>query len=135
MDLVNTVAMGLAGEDPRPLLVPQTTVSRDGELANPPPGSHVDLANSTEKTTAVASNSAPVMNAVEAPAAAERKPRGRLLKMNVWFTQDDVTLVRKISMARGQRPEDLIQLATLKLLAELGAVGEERKRLLTRVRG
>jgi hypothetical protein len=55
--------------------------------------------------------------------------------MYVWFTEDDAALIRNISAARGQKPEDLIQLATLKLLAEPGAVSEERKRLLIPMKG
>ena len=125
MDLVKTVATDLTDNDP--CVVPQLAMIN-----------HVDLANSTANTTDPQPNGAPLSNAFRATSAAstvERRPRERLTKMNVWFTQDDITLIKKISALRGQKPEGLIQLATLKLLAELGVVGEERKRLLIPVRG
>jgi hypothetical protein len=53
-----------------------------------------------------------------------------LEKLCVYFSRDDLEVIAKVSSARGQRSEDLVRHATLKLLAELGVLGEERKRFL-----
>jgi hypothetical protein len=140
MDLVNTVATDLDKNDPittpagascagsLQLLVPETAVSRDGVLVglpvppkDPTPGSRVDLRECTGHERP---------GALDPPPTTNRKPRERLLKMSVWFTQDDTILVQKIATARGQNAADFIQGATIKLLAELGAVDGERRRLL-----
>ena len=126
-DLVNTIATDLGNDHSTP------------HTSEGPHDNHVDLANSlvqegrpnTEKCTGHER-----LGGLNLPrTTVGRKPRERLLKMNVWFTQDDARLVQKISAARGQNAADFIQAATLKLLAELGAVGEERKRLLITLRG
>ncbi len=51
-------------------------------------------------------------------------------QFKVYFTEEDLRILEKVSADRGQSPDDFVTYATLKLLAELGVVGEERKRLL-----
>ena len=125
MDLVNTVATDLENDHPTP---------HTGQ--DPPPGNQVDPSGSIADTTDLQSNGGLEARTAgsQLPAEVRRKPRGRLMKVNVWFTQDDAALIKKISTARGQRPEDFIQFATLNLLADLGAIGEERQRLLIMLR-
>jgi hypothetical protein len=56
--------------------------------------------------------------------------KGRLEKVKVYFSAEDLQLLENVSAARGQRPDDFVRLATLKMFAELGVVDGERKRLL-----
>lgn len=56
--------------------------------------------------------------------------RKNYLKLKVYFTPEDTKLLEVISKARGEKPQDFVQTATLKMFAELGIVDEERKRFL-----
>jgi hypothetical protein len=58
------------------------------------------------------------------------RQKERLEKLKVYFTAEDLQLLENVSAARGQRPDDFVRLATLKMFAELGVVDGERKRLL-----
>ena len=68
------------------------------------------MANSTEKTYTIASNSAPVMEPVGIQSPARNvslvatQKRERLEKLNVYFSDVDLQTIFKASAARGQRP-------------------------------
>jgi hypothetical protein len=59
-----------------------------------------------------------------------KRPREKLMRFKAYFSQEDLQILEKVAAARGQQPSDFVRFATLKLFAELGVVGEERKRLL-----
>jgi hypothetical protein len=67
---------------------------------------------------------------IQKPPHVPSRQKGRLEKLKVYFTAEDLQLLENVSAARGQRPSDFVRSAVLKHLAELGVFSGKRRELL-----